>query len=126
MLPDQMPVGADPVLMETVLGDVLVNARAVFTGKMRRICVKLYKKLKISCKEDCQAISGSSAAASGPKDTTCSNGNREYREYIEDAELFKSVLMPLPGGFLQKPEKRRQQPGTLYCAADSGTTRRWI
>ena len=52
--------------------------------------MKLYKELqKISC-EDCQAISGSSAAASGPKDTALVIMEIENTGvHIEDAELSR-------------------------------------
>lgn len=89
MLPDQCLCRADPVLMETVLRNVLVNA-VRYSPENERICVKLYKELqKISC-EDCQAISGSSAAASGPKDTALVIMEIENTGvHIEDAELSR-------------------------------------
>lgn len=68
MLPDQCLCRADQALMETVVRNVLVNA-VRYSPKNERIRVKLYKEIqKISC-EDCRGISGSSVAASGPKDS---------------------------------------------------------
>lgn len=67
-LPDQCLCRVDPALMETVVRNVLVNA-VRYSPKNERIRVKLYKEIqKISC-EDCRGISGSSVAASGPKDS---------------------------------------------------------
>ena len=88
-LPDQCLCRADPVLMETVLRNVLVNA-VRYSPENERICVKLYKELqKISC-EDCQAISGSSAAASGPKDTALVIMEIENTGvHIEETELSR-------------------------------------
>ncbi len=64
-LPDQCLCRADQALMETVVRNVLVNA-VRYSPENERIRVNLYKE--ISC-EDCQVISDSSVAASGPKDS---------------------------------------------------------
>ena len=89
VLVDMMGEVLPPALMETVLRNVLVNA-VRYSPENERICVKLYKELqKISC-EDCQAISGSSAAASGPKDTALVIMEIENTGvHIEETELSR-------------------------------------
>lgn len=89
MLPDQCLCRADQALMETVVRNVLVNA-VRYSPKNERIRVKLYKEIqKISC-EDCRGISGSSVAASGPKDSAPVVMEIENTGvHIEEAELSR-------------------------------------
>lgn len=89
MLPDQCLCRADQALMETVVRNVLVNA-VRYSPKNERIRMKLYKEIqKISC-EDCRGISGSSVAASGPKDSAPVVMEIENTGvHIEEAELSR-------------------------------------